>query len=425
MRILSILAQKPYATGSGVYCTELIGELARAGHTQALICGIDAEEPYFDEFCERVSEVAVFPVRFNSQELPFDILGMSDVMPYRSTRYRDLTKAQAKAFEQTFLHTIRKAVEEFQPELILCHHLYFLSALVLEQDFSCKIAVICHGTCLRQLGTHSFERERILKALASSDRIFALQAVQKQEIERLLDYPADRIAVIGNGYNPAIFYGASEKNAIARGRNAPGESFFDNDLPVIEMAYAGKISRSKGLLSLLAAIDRADLLGHRAILYLAGNAGDRTEYARIVERAARCRHRVEFLGHKTQQELAELYRRVQLFVFASYYEGLGLSAIEAMATGLYAVVSDTPGLQDWILSKVAESPAEFVPLPTMTEHDVPVESELAEYERAFAEAITRQIRRLRANGYRRHSVSMEAFSWESVAKHILSEMREK
>ncbi len=120
-----------------------------------------------------------------------------------------------------------------------------------------------------------------------------------------------------------------------------------------------------------------------------------------------------------------MYRRVQLFVFASYYEGLGLSAIEAMATGLYAVVSDTPGLQDWILSKVAESPAEFVPLPTMTEHDVPVESELAEYERAFAEAITRQIRRLRANGYRRHSVSMEAFSWESVAKHILSEMREK
>lgn len=32
-----------------------------------------------------------YPVQFESELLPFPVVGMSDVMPYPSTRYRDLT----------------------------------------------------------------------------------------------------------------------------------------------------------------------------------------------------------------------------------------------------------------------------------------------------------------------------------------------
>ena len=40
MRILSITAQKPHSTGSGTYMTELVRSWARAGHSQAVVCGI-------------------------------------------------------------------------------------------------------------------------------------------------------------------------------------------------------------------------------------------------------------------------------------------------------------------------------------------------------------------------------------------------
>ena len=40
MRILSITAQKPGSTGSGIYLTELVREYARQEHAQAVVAGI-------------------------------------------------------------------------------------------------------------------------------------------------------------------------------------------------------------------------------------------------------------------------------------------------------------------------------------------------------------------------------------------------
>ena len=42
MRILSISAQKPDSTGSGVYLTEVVKALAEEGHRQAVVCGVYA-----------------------------------------------------------------------------------------------------------------------------------------------------------------------------------------------------------------------------------------------------------------------------------------------------------------------------------------------------------------------------------------------
>ena len=44
MRILSITAQKPNSTGSGVFLTELVKELAAKGHEQAVVAGVYKED---------------------------------------------------------------------------------------------------------------------------------------------------------------------------------------------------------------------------------------------------------------------------------------------------------------------------------------------------------------------------------------------
>ena len=44
MKILSITAQKPHSTGSGVYLTELVKNWAEAGHEQSVVGGIYEED---------------------------------------------------------------------------------------------------------------------------------------------------------------------------------------------------------------------------------------------------------------------------------------------------------------------------------------------------------------------------------------------
>ena len=76
MRILHVTAQKPDSTGSGVYLAQTVAACARLGCEQAVVCGVDGSDD-----TELPDGVAVFPVRFNTPELPFDVCGMSDEMP--------------------------------------------------------------------------------------------------------------------------------------------------------------------------------------------------------------------------------------------------------------------------------------------------------------------------------------------------------
>ncbi|MDO5061957.1 MAG: glycosyltransferase family 4 protein [Peptostreptococcaceae bacterium] len=417
MKILSIIAQKPYATGSGVYFTELVRQFDDMGYEQAIVCGIAGEEDFLP-YEQKFPKVKMFPVRFNSQKLSFDILGMSDVMPYPSTRYRDLDKEQVQCFEKAFVQKIREVVDQFEPDLILCHHLYLLTSIVVENFADHRIAAICHGTCLRQLATNPLEKERILSALRKIPWIFALQNVQKEEICSF-GILGERIKVLGNGYDPSVFFEEdnAEKDKESALAGIEGCCLEKPDPSEIRLAYAGKISFSKGLMSLLGAIDR--IVNKKICLYLAGGAGVADEFEKIRERAERCRHKVVFLGLQTQPELAKLYRCCDLFVFPSYYEGLGLAIIEAMACGLPVVVSETEGLQEWVRSKLDDPPVEFVPLPSMQSIDRPIDSELPLYEQRLAEAIERQIER----DLQGRKIDMSAFSWERVAEGILAHCR--
>ena len=125
MRILSVTAQKADSTGSGVFLTELARGFQKMGWEQAVICGTVEGEPV----C-LPEGVRVFPVFYESRELPFPVCGMSDEMPYRSTRYRDLTEGMTQQLTDAFRARILETVEAFRPDVILCHHLYFAASLV-------------------------------------------------------------------------------------------------------------------------------------------------------------------------------------------------------------------------------------------------------------------------------------------------------
>ena len=61
MRILSITAQKPHSTGSGVYLTETVRGFKELGHTQAVIAGVTREDRV-----KLPEGVGFYPVYYNS-----------------------------------------------------------------------------------------------------------------------------------------------------------------------------------------------------------------------------------------------------------------------------------------------------------------------------------------------------------------------
>lgn len=98
LRILNISAQKPDGTGSGTFLAQNVAAQVAAGHLTAVVCGIDDG----DATDALPAQTLVFPVRFNTSELPFHVCGMSDEMPYAATRYRDLTPQMVGQFESAF-----------------------------------------------------------------------------------------------------------------------------------------------------------------------------------------------------------------------------------------------------------------------------------------------------------------------------------
>ena len=97
MKILSVTAQKPDSTGSGIYLTELVRGFKKKGITQSVIAGVTKA----DQVC-LPEGVSFYPVYFESEQLPYPITGMSDEMPYPSTRYSDLTEEMTETFRNAF-----------------------------------------------------------------------------------------------------------------------------------------------------------------------------------------------------------------------------------------------------------------------------------------------------------------------------------
>lgn len=75
----------------------------------------------------------------------------------------------------------------------------------------------------------------------------------------------------------------------------------------------------------------------------------------------------------------------------SFYEGLPLVVIEALACGLQVVCTDLPGVRPWLEENIGTCAVKFVPLPAIVNADEPVEQELPQFERRLAEAIAESL----------------------------------
>ena len=101
--VLHILAQRPGRTGSGVTLEALVRHCVQVGYEQAVVIGVPATDR--DITVGDLPASRIFPLTFADsphQQLPaaldFPVPGMSDVMPYESTVYSQMSPAQLEQY---------------------------------------------------------------------------------------------------------------------------------------------------------------------------------------------------------------------------------------------------------------------------------------------------------------------------------------
>jgi glycogen(starch) synthase len=433
MKILSITAQKPHSTGSGTYLTELVSAFARRGARQAVVAGVyeddDVRLPEGADFFpvyythaenDRAGGVQLIPEGYEPPKIGFPVLGMSDIMPYEATRYRDLTGEMEAEFENAFAAAVRAAADRLDPDIVICHHLYLLTALVREILPERRVFGICHGSDLRQFRSCELERERIKDGIGKLDGAFALHAEQARVISGLFGMPQNRIAVIGSGYNSSIFndFGRVDRT---------GDPAKDGPVRIV---YAGKLSREKGLFPLFEALgDLARRPGFPEFeLRLAGGCRD-CDIASFITGGTERELEPgpfstdlfsgEYLGMLSQEDLADVFRRSDVFVLPSYYEGLPLVLIEAMACGLLTVCTDLPGIRDWVETEVPGSSVIFVRAPRMAHPGVPLAEDIPAFRDALENAAAEAILYTAENG-RPAAADTSSVTWDGAAAKIMS-----
>ena len=402
MRILQIIAQKPGQTGSGVFLNNLIRIGAEKHHQQCVVAGISALETASSQ--ELPADVVFYPVLFETDALPFPVPGMSDAMPYPSTQYRMMSGEMVSQWKTAFQAALAQAAA-WRPDLIIVHHLWLLAAMTREYFPDQPMVAICHGTELRQLVLAGQFHQEVVSGCRKIDRVAALNLFQKEAIAADYGIAPEKIIVTGSGFNQAVFY--------------PPEKPWDKK--TINILYAGKLSRAKGVPSLIRAYSRLAGEGERLKLILVG-AGCGEELAEIEALVAASPLRIELTGALPQCRLAELMRQSQIFVLPSFYEGLSLVTLEALASGMRIVTNDLPGMREWVGTSLAESGVvEYVTMPGLSEADLPLIEELPAYEQRLSRGICRQAAAMDADperplaGWQEMS---EKYSWPVLLARI-------
>ena len=166
----------------------------------------------------------------------------------------------------------------------------------------------------------------------------------------------------------------------------------------------GRLVSLKGLSSLIRAFAKVHTKIPEARLML---IGDGPEKNRLLEevRELNVESFVEFAGLVESLKLSSLYEKAWLFVQASIgYESFSISTLEALSSGLTALVSSQVGIAEWFQGKDA--------IEIFKEGDV---NELADkIGRLLAEPWEKN----RERGYKARAIVEAEFSADRVVKQI-------
>jgi len=168
-----------------------------------------------------------------------------------------------------------------------------------------------------------------------ADAIVATSEHTKNEVVEYYGIPSERVAVTPLGVDDSFFRRAVNSE-IDRMRRQYG-------LPQRYILTVGNLEPRKNVASILAAYGQ---LQPDADLVVVGQAVRGGEALYGQAQTLKNGNRVHFLGYVSANDRPIVYQAAAIFVYPSYYEGFGLPALEAMASGTPVIASNTTSLPE-------------------------------------------------------------------------------
>jgi len=237
-------------------------------------------------------------------------------------------------------------------------------------------------------------------AIEAADAVIAVSQGMRQDV--LGCYPKvspDRVHVIHNGVDPAVYRPTRSEATLAKLGVEPGRPF---------AFFNGRITRQKGLHLLLAAALEIDPKYQLVIVASSPDTPEiGAEVAALAERVRAERGNLVWIGRFLPlDELINLHSSAAVFVCPSIYEPFGLVNLEAMACETAVVASSVGGIPEIVVDGETGYLVDYDP----------------EHPEAFTTALAARVEELLANpalattmGNAGRARAIQDFSWPAIA----------
>ena len=333
MRVLIINHFPLVGSGSGVYVSDIAKSLTSKGHEVCIIM------PENTTRFSKITKVKIHPVYFKRNEkidkqLDFNFPCM-DPHPRSSFLFHNMNDIQIKQYENAFRMAIEEEIEHFKPDVIHSQHIWIISGLL--NDYNIPYIITSHGAeFITYKKTNIFDKYGI-NAVKGAKKIIAISKDNINEIVQKFPEAKDKIEFVKNGYNPQDFYVQDISKKEILNKYSINEEFKKIVL------FVGRISKMKGIDVLIKA---AKIYEKEDVLTLIVGDGEYREELENLKQELNLKN-VIFLGNKAHNELKDLYGISDVLVLPSRKEALPLVAIEALACGTPAIVTDKTGMEQF------------------------------------------------------------------------------
>jgi glycosyltransferase involved in cell wall biosynthesis len=188
------------------------------------------------------------------------------------------------------------------------------------------------------------------RGLLRADRVIAVSAATRRDVESVLAVRSDRIRQVYNAPDPRFLNGSNDA-----GQNLLLERY---QIHYPFLLYAGRIRPHKNIPRLIEAfaVIRSEVEQHPEYrelrLIIIGDEISKHPEVRRAMVQTRTQQVVRFLGFVPFETLKMFYSAATAFVFPSLYEGFGLPPLEAMASGTPVITSSVSSLPE-VVGKAA------------------------------------------------------------------------
>jgi 1,2-diacylglycerol 3-alpha-glucosyltransferase len=239
---------------------------------------------------------------------------------------------------------VGKTLEKFQPDIVHSHHPYLLGDTALRAAASHGVPVVfTHHTRYEQYthyihGDSAVLKRFVIELVTSYCNLCNGVVAPSISVADILVRRGvkTQIEVIPTGVAP-VYFSSGKRNSLKQQLGIPQDSFV--------IGHVGRLAPEKNLGFLARAACNYLEANPKAHFLLVGNGPTKDEVVEFFAQRG-LTGRIHLLGILDRRHLAETYRAMDVFIFASQTETQGLVLAEAMASGTPVVAIDAPGVRD-------------------------------------------------------------------------------